>query len=107
MTPEDYHRLEAVDFAIANSKSLDELVGYLETVAPDMAASIEGKSLMSARSPLGVLLFYALGELLAYSLQLGFEATAGLVGIFVLVGAYVMRIATRTPITGLFRTRQV
>lgn len=107
MTPEDLHRLEAVDFAIANSKSLDELVGFLENVAPQMAQAIEGKALVAARSPIGVLLFYIIGWTLCHGLGMNELTTAVVAGGFVLVGGYIMRIATRSPITGIFHTRPV
>lgn len=109
MTPETYERRKAIDAAIAQSNSKPELIGHLERAgAGDVAESIEGKALIAARSPWGVIIFYIIGVLLGkYGIALSPEHTQILAGAFVLVGGYVMRIITHAPITGIVNPQSV
>lgn len=109
MTPETYERRKAIDAAIAQSNSKPELIGHLERAgAGDVAESLEGKALIAARSPWGVLIAYAIGALLGrYGLNLEPEHTQILAGAFVLVGGFGMRLITRAPITGIVNPQSV
>jgi len=106
---DERRRRAIVDSAIANSQSKAELIGHLErTGANDVAESLEGKPLFTARSPWITVLAGGLGFVIAYhSLHLGYWACVIVTILSGLIGGFIARAITRAPITGLVRPGQV
>lgn len=98
----------AVDVSVSNARSFDELIGYWEEVAPDLAEAVEGKALIAAKSPWGVLIAYIVGLLVTkYGFKASPETVQVFTGIFVLVGGFAMRMITKTPITGIVKAKPI
>lgn len=89
---------------IAGAKSLPDLVRKADTLDPQLASALRGKSLLAARSPPVVLLAGAL-TWAAGHWGLGWdpEFTSMLAGAAVLGAGYVMRMFTSAPVTGFAR----
>lgn len=98
----------AVDNAVAGAQNLPQLVGALQTVAPQLADSLVGKSLVASKSPWGTL---AAGIVSYAASKYGFgwppELSAAIGGAGVLLGGFVMRAMTRQPITSVLPAPKV
>ena len=93
---------ETVNQVVADARSLPELVRGFERTSPDLAKSIEGKSLIASRTPWGVLLAGAIGWAAArYGLGWDSNTVDLVAGLAVLAGGYAMRYVTTGPIRGL------
>jgi hypothetical protein len=92
-----------VDAAVAEAKSLPELVAKLREADPTLAQALQGKALIASRSPWGTLAVSVLA-FLAARLGLGWDTdTCTLIaGVGVIAGGYLMRAVTAAPIRGLF-----
>lgn len=92
----------SVNRAIQAAQSVPDLITHLKAVDPALAEQISGKALFASKSPWGTLL----GAALAWaSARWGFgwdDTTSNLVaGAGLLVGAYVMRLFTTAPVSGV------
>ena len=97
------HANAAVTDAVAAAKDLPDLVNKLQVVDPALAQQIEGKALAASTTPIGTFLVPAL-VWLAARYGLGWDATmcSWIAGGLVLIGTYVMRYITTSPIAGIF-----
>ena len=93
-----------VNAAVATARDLPDMVAKISRVDPALAEQISGKSLIAAKSPWGTLAAGGVSWLVA-KYGLGWDETmVNLVaGVGVLVGAYIMRMITTSPISGWFR----
>ena len=92
------------DQVVGAAQDLPDLINKASTFDPDTAAKWTGKALLASKTPWGTLLV-PLVTYLASRYALGWDTnTCTLVaGVGVLVGAYIMRMVTELPITGLLR----
>src|SRR5581483_899173 len=92
-----------VNAAVADAKSLPELVTKLNTVDPALAQSIEGKALVASRTPWGVVIGFGVAWAASkYGLGWDADLCALVSGVAVLAAGYVMRLVTAGPIRGWF-----
>jgi hypothetical protein len=94
-----------IDEAVAEARSLPDLINRLEQLDPALALQLTGKALIYAKTPWGALASGIIGFLVAHY-SLGFDpATTNFVaGLSVLVGSYIMRYITSVPITGILES---
>lgn len=98
----------AENAAVREARDLPDLIRRLEVANPVLAAQFVGKSLAASRTPWGTLLLPVVAYLAArYGLGWPPDIDALMAGVAVLIGSYVMRFMTSTPITSLFRQRRV
>lgn len=92
-----------VNAAISAAKDLPDLVNRLQVADPGLATQLEGKALATSKTPIGTFLIPALVWVSA-RYGLGWDATlcSEIAGALVLIGTYVMRYVTTSPIAGLF-----
>ena len=97
------HDSPAVSDAVAAAKDLPDLVNKLQAADPALAQQIEGKALAASTTPIGTFLVPAV-VWLASHYGLGWDATtcSWIAGGLVLIGTYVMRYVTTSPIAGIF-----
>ncbi len=92
------------DRAVALAQSVPDLVNRLQTADPALAQQLEGKALLASKTPWGTL---ACAGVAYVATKYGFhwdETTVDLVsGAGLLVGAYLMRLVTTSPIAGFIR----
>lgn len=93
----------AVNAAIQNARDLPGLVVALQTASPQLAEQIEGKPLAATKTPLGTFVVPVV-VWVATKYGLGWDQTTCdlVAGALVLIGTYVMRYVTTSPISGLF-----
>jgi uncharacterized membrane protein AbrB (regulator of aidB expression) len=101
----------AVNFAIAEAKSLPTLIANLQAIDPALTKQLETKPLIASRTPWGVLLASLIGMAAAhYGIGLDTDMDALLSGVivllFTLVGSYVVRHFTKQPVAGIVSTPQ-
>ena len=99
----------AINFAVAEAKSLPMLIANLEAVDPDLVKQLETKPLIASRTPWGVAFASLIGMAAAhYGIGLDTSTDAllsgGLVLLFTLAGSYVMRRVTKQPVAGIVAT---
>ena len=97
------HATVPVTQAIAAAKDLPDLVNKLQMADPALAQQLEGKTLASSTTPIGTFIVPAVVWASAHW-GLGWDATlcSMIAGALVLVGTYVMRYITTSPIAGIF-----
>lgn len=97
-----------VNAVVADAKNLPDLVKKLEVVQPDLAQSIEGKSLIASTTPWGTIAAGVVGWLVArYGLGWSPEFQALVAGFAVVAGSYGMRWISTGPIRGIFVHQQI
>jgi hypothetical protein len=92
----------AVNTAVADAKSLPQLITTLQTVSPALAQQLTGKSALLSKTPWGTTLI----TLIAYASSrfgLGWDQdTCALVALLaVFIGSAIMRLFTKAPITSI------
>ncbi len=97
------HTTPTVNSTVLSAKNLPDLVNKLQEVDPQLAEQLEGKALVSSKTPIGTFLVPAVVWVAAHY-GLGWDVTicTYVAGALVLVGTYVMRYITTSPIAGLF-----
>lgn len=90
------------DMAVAQAKSIPDLIAKAKVLDPGLAAALTPKALIASKSPAGTLLAGGLA-FVAGRYGLGWdEVTCDmLAGLAVLLGGYVMRYVTKSPIGGV------
>jgi CHASE2 domain-containing sensor protein len=84
-------------------RNVPTLIAAAKNVDPALAAAIEGKALIQAKSPWGTVAVALVSWLAAkYGFGWGEDTNVLVAGLGVLVGSYVMRYVTVAQITGLF-----
>ncbi len=99
----------AVNFAIAEAKSLPSLIANLQAIDPELAKQLETKPLIASRTPWGVALASLIGMAAAHygiGLDTGTDAllSGGVVLLTTLAGSYLMRQVTKQPVAGVVST---
>ena len=99
----------AVNFAVAEAKSLPMLITNLEAIDPDLVKQLETKPLIASRTPWGVALASLIGMAAAHygiGLDTNIDAllSGALVLLFTLAGSYLMRRVTKQPVAGIVAT---
>jgi hypothetical protein len=94
-----------INQAVADAKDLPQLVEFLQTASPPLAAALETKPLAYSKTPWGTLAV-AVVAWVSSKYGLGLDAnTCALIGGFgALVGAYAMRAITTGAISGVVTT---
>ncbi len=92
------------DEAVAAAKDVPDLVAKLKAADPALAAQIEGKALLTSKTPWGTLAC-AVAAYASTRWGLGWDqSTDALIsGGALVIGSYVMRYITSVPISGLLR----
>ena len=89
--------------SVTAAKDLPDLVNKLQVADPGLAQQLEGKSLASSKTPIGTFLIPAVVWIAArYGLNWDAQTCSEVAGALVLIGTYVMRYITTSPIAGLF-----
>jgi hypothetical protein len=111
---QEVRRIKAamVDGAIAAARNLPELTKNLRAVDPALAQQFAGKTLIASKTPWGTIAITAVAYLSTkYGLGwdqitvLGMPLDQLVAGAGIIVGAYVMRLITNSPIAGIFRRK--
>jgi hypothetical protein len=93
-----------LDDAVAAAKNVPDLIAKAKAVDPDAAAALEGKALITSKTPIGVLATAAISYLaVKYGLGWSQEVDELVAGVAILAASYVMRYVSPARITGLFR----
>lgn len=93
-----------VDSAVAHARSLPELISYFQSVAPDLATSLNGKALIASKTPWGVLVGAGATWAVAhYGLGWDQETTTLVSGVAIVVASYIMRYISSARITGIVK----
>lgn len=94
------------DQLVKDAQSVPDLIARAQTADPQLAQQLQGKALLTSKTPWGTL---AVAAVAYASAKWGFgwdEGTVDLVaGLGLLAGAYLMRAITASPIAGLIRRR--
>jgi ABC-type methionine transport system permease subunit len=97
-----------INDAVATAKNLPDLVTKVQRVDPAIAQAIEGKSLISSKTPIGIFLATGLGYL---SVRYGFGWSDHDCELFsaviLLVSSYAMRYISAARITGIFAPKPI
>lgn len=94
----------AADRAVAAAQSVPDLVNKLQAADPALAQQLEGKALLASKTPWGTLACAGVAYAAAKWGLHWDETTVDLVaGGGLVVGAYLMRAVTASPIAGFIR----
>jgi hypothetical protein len=92
--------------AKTDAQAVPALVTELAALDPTLVAPVQAKALVASKTPIGVVVAYALSWGVAkYGLGWDADTTSLVAGLVVLIASYGMRYITNAPISGFFKAK--